>query len=61
MFIMLEYLIHNKIVVPSYYFLSEIISKEYNNFETNLLEIISNNITDEQIILLDSLISSKND
>ncbi len=53
---LLDYLIRNKIEVPTYNFFAKAISISINQYEKKLLQIVGDNITRDQKILLDELI-----
>ena len=57
---LLKKLHNNNIEVPSYYRLAEIITGSYLEYENNLLHIIKENVTSEQIEQLNYLVDPKN-
>ena len=55
----INYLIINKIALPSYHFINDIITDSYNNYEYKLLNALELKLTNEHTTILDSIISKK--
>ena len=55
----INYLIINKITLPSYHFMNDIITDSYNNYEYKLLNALELKLTNEHTTILDSFISKK--
>jgi TnpA family transposase len=57
--IAINYLIVNKIVLPTYHLIADIITESYNKFERKLLSVLKNKLTQEHVNILDALLSNK--
>lgn len=55
---LVEYCWHNKIVIPSFSKLAEIITNHYNHYEDQLLDVLAKQLNDDNKLKLDKLFVS---